>query len=132
MNGGGLGPPPVEDELVVVVLLVVVTGVLVVVLAVVVVVVIGASAPTCRYTPSVDAAELVVNEIDENVPDSCTVPFASSVGFSTAPTTSLPETLNWASPLTPVITVPDGKCRVEPSDAKSSTGLTTAGVKLSV
>jgi hypothetical protein len=59
-----------------------------------------------------------VKAIEENVPVSRTVPLASSVGASTWPTTSLPDTLNSASPLNLVIWVPAGKCSVAAREAK--------------
>ena len=120
-------------------------GVVVVVDGVVIVVVVvvvgggGAAAPTCTRIPSSEPALYVgvaENEIDWNVPVSCTVPFASlrpsgPTGAS-APMTEAPDTEKLLSPLSLVICVPAGKSSREASEASSSTGSVTGAPNCSV
>ncbi len=67
-----------------------------------------------------------------NVPDSRTVPFASSLGRSSPPLTELPETENSASPLSLVIVVPAGNWSVEASEPRWRTGSVTGAPNRSV
>jgi hypothetical protein len=75
---------------------------------------------------------VVVKEIDWEVPVSRTLPFASSDGRSSCPMTELPETENWASPLSLVICVPAGNWSVEASEPRWRTGFVTGEPNCSV
>ena len=66
------------------------------------------------------------------LPDSLTLPFASSLGASSPPLTELPETENWASPLSLVICVPAGNWSVEASEPRCRTGFVTGAPNRSV
>src|SRR5687767_12264293 len=82
--------------------------------------------------PSVPGGYSAENGRVWKLPDSLTVPLASSLGPSATPATVLPETVKVASPLSFVIWVPGGNVSVEPSEPRWRIGSSTGAANWSV